>query len=112
MMKKGFLLLAAACAISSAASAKTTDNAFAQDKATLRLDGLDLSTAKGQEDLAIRMDQAARAVCGDRLATIHLALAERARACQVAVKADIRAQIESQVANAKPAMPTQLAANN
>ena len=110
-MTKGFLVLIAACAISSAASANNTENPFAQDKATLRLDGLDLSTAKGQEDLAIRMDQTARAVCGDRVSTIHLALAERARSCQAAVKADIRTQIESQLANATPETPTQLASN-
>ena len=107
-MKKGFVVLAAVCAISCAASANATENPFAQEKVTLRLDGLDLSTARGQEDLAIRVDQVAGAVCGDRVSNIHLALAERARSCKAAVKENIRAQIESRVASASNSS-TQLA---
>ena len=108
-MTNGLLAVAAACALATSASAATTDNPLAQDKATLRLDGIDLSTADGQERLAIRMDQAARAVCGDRVASIHLALGAQARECRTAVIADIRGQIESRVA--AKASQTQLAVN-
>jgi len=100
-MKNGLLALAACALATSASAATTTDNPFARDTATLRLDGLDLASAQGQQDLAIRMDQAARSVCGDRVASVHLALGERARDCRTAVIADIRAQIESRVAAAK-----------
>jgi UrcA family protein len=97
--------------MATSASAATTDNPLAQDKATLRLDGLDLSTADGQQRLAIRMDQAARAVCGDRVSSIHLALGERARECRTVVIADIRAQVEARMANAASASQTQLASS-
>lgn len=107
-MKKGLLVLAACALATSASAATTTDNPFARDKTTLRLDGLDLSTAQGQQDLSIRMDQAARSVCGDRVASVHLALGQRARDCRTAVIADIRTQIESRVAAAKLSQ-TQLA---
>jgi len=96
-MKIGLLALAA-CALASSASAGTTDNPFAQDTAKVQLQGLDLSTADGQERLAIRMDQAARAVCGDRVSSVHLALGKRADECRVAVVADIRARIEARTA--------------
>ncbi|WEK46428.1 MAG: UrcA family protein [Candidatus Andeanibacterium colombiense] len=109
-MKKGLLVLAA-CALASSASAATTDNPFAQDKATLRLEGLDLSTADGQQRLDIRLDQAARAVCGDRLATVHLALGERSRQCQAEVIADVRAQIDARLAKAAGNAQVQLASN-
>jgi UrcA family protein len=110
-MKKGLMVLAA-CAMASSASAATTDNPFAQDKASLRLEGLDLSTADGQERLDIRMDQAARAVCGDRVASIHLALGERARECRTAVIADIRSQIDARLAKAESAKTVQLASKD
>lgn len=106
-MKKGLLVLAA-CAMASSAAAATNDP-FVEDTATLRLDGLDLSTVEGQQRLAIRMDDAARAVCGDRLAQVHLAVAAQARECQTAVKADIRAQIEARMAD--NAAPTRLASS-
>lgn len=113
-MNKGILVLAslAMAASASAATAATPENPFAQDKTVLNLNGLDLSTADGQQRLAIRMDQAARAVCGDRLSTVHLALAEKARACRTAVTADIRHQIEVRTANAAKASRTQLASND
>lgn len=109
-MKIGLLVLAA-CAVAAPATAGTTTNPFAADSAVLRLNGLDLSTAEGQQRLSIRMDQAATAVCGDRLASVHLALGERTRECKTAVVADIRAQIEARMANAAPASRTQLALN-
>ncbi len=65
---KTILMTLAAFTVSTAASANTTENPFARDKAILQLKGLDLSTAEGQQRLAIRMDQAARAVCGENMA--------------------------------------------
>lgn len=101
-MKKGLLVLAACAMASSASAANTTNDPFVQDKATLRLDGLDLSTADGQQRLAIRMDQAARAVCGDGLSSIHLVLGASERECRTAVIADIRTQIEARIAANAP----------
>ena len=108
MLKSGLLALAA-CALATSAAAATTDNPFAEDKAMLRLDGLDLSSADGQNRLAIRMDQAARMVCGDRLSNVHLAANDRARECRTAVLADIRTQIEARTALAANAAAVQLA---
>jgi hypothetical protein len=60
-----------------------------------------------------KMDQAARAVCGSGLATIHLALEEQARTCRAEVVADVRSRIEargaSTVANASLPSRTALA---
>ena len=105
-MKTGLMALAA---FAFATSASATDNPFAQDKATLNLKGLDLSTADGQQRLAIRMDQAARAVCGERLASVHLALERQAQDCRTAVIADVRTQIETRTAHAATASPVHLA---
>lgn len=95
-MKIGLAALAA-FALATSASA---ENPFAQDKAILNLKGLDLSTSEGQERLAIRMDQAARAVCGERLANVHLSMEAKAQACRTAVIADVRSQIEARSAMA------------
>lgn len=99
-MKVGFMAVAAlglACA--GAANAAGSENPLAKDAAVLQLKGIDLATADGQQRLAIRMDAAAQAVCGDeRLAGVHLALAEKARDCRAQVIADIRNQIESRQA--------------
>lgn len=92
-MKTGFAALAA-LSLAASASAAMAENPFAKDKTVLQLKGIDLSTAEGQQRLAIRMDDAARTVCGDRLAAVHLALDEQARACRTQVVADIRNQIE------------------
>lgn len=101
---KTFLIALGAVMLSTTASASTTANPFAQDKAILQLKGLDLSTPQGQQRLAIRMDQAARAVCGERLSSVHIALEDQARACRASVVADIRSQIEARTAMAaKPA---------
>ncbi len=108
-MKIGLVALAT-FAFATSASAATTENPFAQDQAILNLKGLDLSTADGQQRLAIRMDQAARAVCGDRVAAVHLALEAQAQECRAAVVADVRAQVESRLAKAGTAAPVQLAA--
>lgn len=109
-MKKGLWVLGA-CALATSVSAAATDNPFARDETILRLDGLDLSTADGQQRLAIRMDNAARTVCGDRLASVHLAADTRARECRTAVIADIRAQIESRMADAAKGQGIQLASS-
>lgn len=108
-MKKGLLALAL-CAFA-ALPAAATENPFAKDQAVLRLADLDLSTVEGQRRLAIRMDDAARAVCGDRLASVHLDLGARARECRAAVLADIRTQIESQMAFKLKPEPVRLAYN-
>ena len=106
-MKKGLLVLGA-CALLTSVSA-AAENPFAKDEAVLQLNGLDLSTAEGQQRLAIRMDQAARSVCGDRMASVHLAAGAKARECRTVVVADIRNQIEARMAaNTKQ---TQLASN-
>ena len=107
-MKTGLMALAA-FALATAASASATDNPFAQDKATINLKGLDLSTSDGQQRLAIRMDQAARAVCGEGLASVHLDLERKAQDCRSAVIADVRAQIETRTAHAAMASPVHLA---
>ncbi|KFG89219.1 hypothetical protein BV98_003046 [Sphingobium herbicidovorans NBRC 16415] len=101
-MKIGFVALATfACAIP--VSAFAADNPFAQDQTILDLKGLDLASADGQQRLAIRMDQAANAVCGQRLAAVHLAAKAKAQECRAAVLADVRSQIEARLAmNAKP----------
>lgn len=98
-MKIGLAALAT-FAFATSASASTAENPFAQDKAILNLKGLDLSTSEGQERLAIRMDQAARAVCGEHLAGVHLAMEAKAQECRAAVIADVRSQIEARSAMA------------
>lgn len=108
-MKIGMVALAT-FALATSASATTVANPLAEDKAILSLKGLDLSTAEGQQRLAIRMDQAARAVCGERLAGVHLELERRAQECRAAVVADVRAQIETRTAAASRPASVQLAA--
>lgn len=88
----------AALAFATSASAATAENPFAKDQVILNLKGLDLSTTEGQQSLAIRLDQAANAVCGDRVASVHLALEAQARECREAVVADVRSQIETRLA--------------
>lgn len=107
---KTALAALAAVAFATPALASTIDNPLAEDKAVLNLRGLDLSTADGQQRLAIRLDQAARAVCGERLAAIHLALEAKAAECRSAVVADVRAQVESRLAKASKTQPVQFAA--
>ncbi|MBB3953903.1 UrcA family protein [Novosphingobium sediminicola] len=93
-MKIVFAALAAVSLFAGASVAQASENPLARDSAVLRLSGLDLATVEGQQRLAIRLDQAAAAVCGDRLAGVHLALEEQSRACRAGVAADVRAQIE------------------
>lgn len=107
-MKIGLVALAT-LAFATSASATPNENPFAQDKAILNLKGLDLASADGQQRLAIRIDQAARAVCGDQLASVHLALEAKSQNCRAAVSADVRSQIEARMAMA--ASSTKLAYN-
>ena len=96
-MKIGLIALAT-IAFAVPASAFAAENPFAQSEAVLDLKGLDLASAEGQQRLAVRMDQVANAVCGDRIASIHLAAEAKAQACREAVVADVRSQIESRLA--------------
>ena len=107
-MKIGIAALAA-ISLGSAAFAGTTDNPFGKDSAVLTLSGLDLTTADGQQRLAVRVDQAARAVCGESLATIHADLEARARACRADVAEQVRTKIEARTAEASHARSIQLA---
>lgn len=109
MMKLALAACAAMMAITPALAA-TGDNPFAADKAVLSLRGLDLATVDGQQRLAIRMDHAARAVCGEGMSTIHLALDAQARSCRADVLADIRSRIAAATAARAPEKATQLAA--
>jgi UrcA family protein len=109
MMMKIGLAAFAVLAFATSASAAPTENPFAKDQSVLQLGGLDLSTPDGQQRLAIRVDQAARSVCGDRLATIHLDADAKSRECRSAVVADVRNQIEARTADAGTASRTQFA---
>jgi UrcA family protein len=109
MMMKIGLAAVAAFAFATSAFADTAENPFAEDRAILTLKGLDLSTAEGQQRLVIRMDQAARAVCGERLASVHLALEAKSRECRATVIADVRSQIEARTASVSTASSAQLA---
>ena len=108
-MIKTVIVALAAFSFAASASARPNDNPFAKDATVLSLKGLDLSTAEGQQRLAMRMDVAARTVCGDRLATVHLELDAQARECRAHVVADIRNQIESHRAARTPDSRVQLA---
>lgn len=99
-MKTALVALATLAFATSASAANANVNPFAQDKAILNLQDLDLSSADGQQRLAIRVDQAARAVCGDRVSGLHLAVEAKAQQCRTAVTADVRSQIEARLAKA------------
>jgi UrcA family protein len=100
-MLKAACAALAACVIAPALyAAPGPANPLVQSSTILKLDGVNLATASGQRVLAIRMDQAARAVCGERLANIHLALDAQSRACRTEVKADLRSRIEQRTADA------------
>ena len=108
-MKTTLVALATFAFALSASGAVAAENPFAKDQTILQLQDLDLATADGQQRLAIRLDQAARTVCGDRFSGIHLALEAKARECRIAVAADVRAQIEARLARATTST-TQVAA--
>lgn len=108
MMKIGTAALAAIM-VATPALAMATDNPFAVSETTLDLRGLDLSSIEGQQRLAIRMDHAARTVCGESLDSIHLALGAQARACRADVLADIRTRIATATASADAAKGVRLA---
>lgn len=107
-MKIGILVLAS-LAITPAAYATTTENPFARDQTLLHVKDLDLATTDDQRSLAIRMDQSARAVCGENMAAVHLAAERKAQECIASVKMDIRRQIEGRLADAGDVSVNQLA---
>lgn len=98
-----FAALAFATSASAATPQNSGENPFAKDQAILNLKDLDLSTAEGQQRLAIRLDQAAATVCGTGAASLHLALEAQAQECRTAVVADVRSQIEARMAVAPTA---------
>lgn len=108
-MKTGLLALATVAFALSAGGAAASENPFAKDKAILNLQDFDLSTADGQQRLAIRVDQAAREVCGDRLASVHLSAHAKAQECRTLVAADVRSQIEARLARAPGTSAVQVA---
>jgi UrcA family protein len=108
-MKTRLVAFATVAFALTATGAAATENPFAADKAILNLQDLDLSTADGQQRLAIRVDQAARAVCGERLSGVHLALEAKTQECRTSVAADVRTQIEARLARATAKQSTQVA---
>jgi len=102
------LVAFATLAFATTASA-ATDNPFAKDQAILDIKGLDLASADGQQRLAIRLDQAARAVCGQNLSGVHLALEAKSQECRTAVEADVRAQIDARLARANSSASVKMA---
>ncbi|TPG21902.1 UrcA family protein [Sphingomonas koreensis] len=96
-MKIG-LAACAALMMAAPAVAATHSDPLSADSATLNLRGLDLASVDGQQRLAIRMDHAASAVCGEGMSTIHLALGAQARQCHADVIASIRSQIATATA--------------
>ena len=108
MMKMGIAALAAIL-MATPAFAASADNPLSADSAVLDLRGIDLATVDGQNRLEIRMDQAASAVCGEGMDTIHLSLGAQARACRADVIADIRTRIAVATAANAPAKATQVA---
>lgn len=97
-MLKAACAALAACMITTGSYAAPLANPLAKPSASVKIAGLDLATPQGQRTLSIRMDQAARDVCGNRLDTIHLAVGAQSRECQADVKADIRSRIEQRTA--------------
>lgn len=107
-MKIGMAALAAIL-VAAPGYAASGSNPFSADSTVLDLRGLDLASVDGQQRLAIRMDQAANAVCGEGMSSIHLALGAQTRACRADVIADIRTRIAAATALADTAKATRLA---
>jgi UrcA family protein len=108
-MKIGAAALAAILAATPAIAAPTANNPFSADTAVLNLRGIDLTTVDGQQRLAIRMDQVANTVCGEKMSSIHLALGAQARGCRADVIADMRSRIAAATAARATDRGTQLA---
>jgi UrcA family protein len=109
MMMKFAIAALAATLVAAPALAATANNPFSADSTVLDLRGLDLTSVDGQQRLSIRMDQAASAVCGEGMNTIHLALGAQTRACRADVIADIRTRIATATAAREPATAIRLA---
>jgi UrcA family protein len=108
MMKIGMAALAAIL-VAGPGLAASGSNPFSADSVVLDLRGIDLASVDGQQRLAIRMDQAANAVCGEGMSSIHLALGAQTRACHADVIADIRSRISAATAAAQPTQSIRLA---
>lgn len=106
MFKASIAAVAASIITISPVYATESVNPLAESSVILKLGNLDLATVAGQRQLSVRMNQAARKVCGDRLSNIHLSLEARSRECKADVVADIRSRIEQQVADAGHVLPT------
>ncbi len=106
MLKASIAALAASIIAATPVYAASPSSPLVEDSVVLKLGNLDLATVDGQRQLSIRMNQAARRVCGDRLSNIHLSLEARSRECKAEVVADIRSRIEQQVAHAGNVLPT------
>ena len=107
-MKIGIAVLTAILAVAPSHAASGS-NPFSADSTVLDLHGLDLTSVGGQQRLAIRMDRAANAVCGEGMSSIHLALGDQARACHAEVIADIQSRIAAATALADMSRATRLA---
>jgi len=97
-MKIGLAALTAIL-LATPAFAATAENPFSADTAVLNLRGIDLASVDGQQRLAIRMDQAADAVCGVGLSSVHLTLGAQERACKADVITNIRSRINTATAS-------------
>jgi UrcA family protein len=109
MMSKLALGSLAVLALAPATGAMAQQNPFAKESVVLDLRNIDLATVEGQRTLAIRVDHAARDVCGDRLDRIHLAMEAQARSCRAAVADDVRSRIEARTTSVEGSRGTQLA---
>jgi UrcA family protein len=108
MMKIGLAACVAFLMATPALAAPGADPLSAES-VTLNLRGLDLTSVEGQQRLAIRMDQAATAVCGQGLSSVHLALAAQARECRTDVLADIRSRVAAASASRTADRSTEVA---
>lgn len=107
-MKIGLAACVAVLMATPAVAAPGADPLSAES-AVLNLRGIDLTSVEGQQRLAIRMDQAATAVCGQGMSSVHLALAAQARECRSDVMADIRTRIAVATAARERGHATELA---
>ncbi|WP_292633036.1 MULTISPECIES: UrcA family protein [unclassified Novosphingobium] len=105
MFKASMAVLAASVITISPVYATAPVNPLVESSVILKLGNLDLATVDGQRQLSLRMNQAARKVCGERLSSIHLSLEAQSRECKAEVVADIRSRIEQQVADAGKVLP-------
>lgn len=68
-------------------------NPLVKDQLEVRYNDLNLQSVDGQRQLAIRLVNAAEAVCGDRVDTLHVMAGRKARDCMSQVVVDAQRQI-------------------